>query len=266
MKTKTQILSGTSDDFEWVQNALKRGKECTWPCGKEIKTGDHFLIYFESPHGAIKVSAVALRDAKPGKSKWPYETEIGKITILSAPITIDEMREMFPGWKWLSYPRQKPYLDGNKARIAQSLWKRAGMKLATSPVLVKVSGAGFGKPEQNRMVERAACKAIRDRFERNDYKVVSREKENLGYDCDVFRPGEMLHVEVKGISGSLLKFPITANEIACARSDSMFRLAVVTEATTAQREVRIFTRKEFLKGFVLKPLAYFAEAKPNLSA
>jgi hypothetical protein len=75
----------------------------------------------------------------------------------------------------------------------------------------------------------------------------------------VSRDGEVLHVEVKGVSGAGLQFPITANEVGCARSDSAFQLAIVTEARTRKRHIDCFTGKQFLKRFKLHPLAFRAE-------
>lgn len=268
MSVRVQILHGGSNvkngDFSAVHGLakLKRPTSWSWSCGKETKADDKLLIYFERPHSAIIASGVALKDAKPGKY-YRYITKIGDLQILSAPISIDEMRKRFPRWKWLNYPRAKQYLDDRKAGI---LLKRASLRLKTPPVSVKISGAGFGTPEQNRLVEKGACRAVKRHFAKRGYKVVSREKENIGYDFDVTKKSETIHVEVKGTSGSTLTFPITANEVNSAKTDSKFKLAVVTEATTPQKKVHIFDAKGFLKGFGLTPLAYFAKSKESLRA
>lgn len=259
MTGRTQIVHGGSDkkngDFTSVHRLARARKTSSWGCGKETKAGDRLLIYFEHPHSAIVASAVALKDAMQG-GNWPFVTRVGSIKILPAKITLQEMKGMFPRWKWLNYPRSKQYLDTQKA---EALLERAGLKLKAPPITITVSGAGFGKPEQNRRVEKAACRAVKRHFERRGYQVVSREKANRGYDFDASRDGETLHVEVKGISGSLERFPITVNEVNCARTDSKFQLAIVTEALSSKRRVRVLTRSEFLKQFWLKPLAYIAE-------
>jgi hypothetical protein len=264
MNRQIQIVHGgvRNGDYEAIHRLAKLKKENRWACGKNTKAGDILLIYFLQPHSKIVASAVALKDAQPG-DYWPFMTRIGKIRLLPSPITLAEMKEMFPRWNWLNYPRSKQYLDEAKAEV---LLKRAELKLKTPPVAVKVSGGGFGKPEQNRLVEQSACKAVCSFFKKRGYKLVSREKENVGYDFDATKRSETLHVEVKGISGSLLRFPITANEVACAKTDSKFRLAVITEATTPRNKVHLFSRKDFLKSFELTPLAYFAEAKESFRA
>jgi len=91
--------------------------------------------------------------------------------------------------------------------------KRSQLPLARTAGNVQVSGGGFGTPIQNRYVEKATCAAIRRHFQHRGYAVRSREKEKVGYDFDVQRGHELLHVEVKGVSGTALRFPITANEI-----------------------------------------------------
>ena len=111
-------------------------------------------------------------------------------------------------------------------------------------------------------MEKAACNEVKAYFKKRKYSVHSREKENLGYDFDVVRDGKIMHAEVKGVSGSLLIFPITSNEVACARSDRAFHLAVVTEARK-KPFIHLFTAKEFLKRFKLKPLAFYAEHSGN---
>jgi hypothetical protein len=132
---------------------------------------------------------------------------------------------------------------------------------ATPTVSVQVSGAGFGTPEQNRLVEKAACRVAREYFRNRGYKISSREKESLGYDFDVSRNREMLHVEVKGISGSVLRFPITANEVRCATSDSAFQLAVVTETRSKNPRIHLFDAKAFSRSFKLSALAFYAQIR-----
>lgn len=179
------------------------------------------------------------------------------------------MLKEIPNWGWPKQPRRVNYL--RDPFMVKKLFKLANRKREGRDVdnpdekaaaeIRNSAGAGFGDFKQNLKVELAACKAFKDYYKRKGYLVTSREKENIGYDFDVSKNGETLHVEVKGISGSGFKFPITANEVACAKSDSKFHLAVVSEATTPRRKVHVFTRNEFQNGFGLKPLAYFAEIK-----
>lgn len=99
MTGRTQIVHGGSDkkngDFTSVHRLARERKTSSWGCGKETKTGDRLLIYFEHPHSAIVASAVALRDAVPG-DYWPFVTRVGSIRILPSPIALQEMK-VLPG-------------------------------------------------------------------------------------------------------------------------------------------------------------------------
>jgi hypothetical protein len=248
------VLGGANiriDDFTLLEQAARDVGKAEWACGKHTFAGDTILIYFQHPRSAIVAIATASEDAEPG-IQWPYYTELENVKLLPAPVDLKELRKMFPRWRWLKQPRNNQYLDKEKAN---ALLKRVALILRADPISVKISGGGFGTPEQNRIVEAAARQALKRHF--RGYKVISREKENLGYDFDVCRRGEVLHVELKGVSGEGLGFPITANEVRCAETDDNFHIAVVTNARRVPR-VRIFTAREFLTQFKTSPLAYYA--------
>jgi len=257
-KSSVQIVHGGADrfgkDFAALKRAARRKGTALWACGKHTQAGDILLIYFQRPDSAILAMATAFNDARSGSS-WRYVTELEDVKLLSAPIGFSELRKMFPRWPWLKQPRSNLYLDKQKA---DALLKRVALKLKAPPLSVNGSGGGFGTPEQNRMVERAACRMAKAHFRKRGYRVVSREKENLGYDFDVTRSEKTLHVEVKGVSGTKLGFPITCNEVNCARSDNLFHLAAVTEARSKKPLIHIFSAKQFLKRFKLTELAYYA--------
>jgi len=78
-------------------------------------------------------------------------------------------------------------------------------------------GAGFGSIENNRKVEKAAIDFVTQHLRQKGYDVESREKECIGYDLDAtHQKQKTLHVEVKGVSGGQVHFPITANEVRSA--------------------------------------------------
>ena len=253
------ILGGKSkyrNDYPLLRRTATRGGSTSWACGKKTEKGNILLMYFQKPHSGIIAVSRAVTAAEPGK-EWPYVAKIGKVKFIPQKISLVEIRSLFPRWRWHKYPRSHVYLDDRKANV---LLKRADLPLETPPVSVKASGAGFGTPKQNRLVEKSARQALMKYFPRHKYKIRSREKENIGYDFDVRSANETLHVELKGVSGTDLSFVITANEVKCACKDQRFRLAVVTNARTAPR-VWLFTAKEFLKRFTLKPLAYYANVR-----
>jgi hypothetical protein len=264
-QSRVQILiSNAGYGLRLLEKMHRSERAVYWSAPKLTQPGDTILFYVEEPVSAIVAVGKAMSGTRPTSSKW-HEAKIGAIRKLEPPIGLKKFRQMFPDWAWLKHVNMFAYVSPGRAKALLKKCRQIEAARQTNGTTRRV-GAGFGNAETNRLVEQAACGTVRERFEKRGYKVISREKENLGYDFDVTRNGEAIHVEVKGVSGSILKFPITANEIACARTDSKFRLAIVTEARTPRKKVHIFGRRDFLKGFGLTPLAYFAEAKENLRA
>ncbi|MFN2317152.1 MAG: DUF3883 domain-containing protein [Gemmatimonadales bacterium] len=108
-----------------------------------------------------------------------------------------------------------------------------------APAVVKLRGApttasGFGEPEENQLVERAAIEAAKKHLKKQGWQVRSVEAQNCGYDllCQSQR-GE-LHVEVKGLSAEdITSVIITDNELQTAKHDDHWRLLIVTSARSA---------------------------------
>lgn len=91
-------------------------------------------------------------------------------------------------------------------------------------------GAGYGDSKKNRKVEKAAIDAVTEHYSSNGWIVESVESLNLGYDLRIRRNSETKHVEVKGISGTLVSFIITENELSTAKKDNHYVLCTVTSA------------------------------------
>ncbi len=119
------------------------------------------------------------------------------------------------------------------------------------------SGAGFGDPETNRKVERAAVSATTRHYESQGWVVKSVEAENRGYDLLCEKVGDEIHVEVKGVQGTEAAFIITANEERAARTDVDFVLCVVTSALIGPT-LNFYDAASFVQDFELSPLAYRA--------
>jgi hypothetical protein len=123
-------------------------------------------------------------------------------------------------------------------------------------------GAGFGDPETNREVEKAAIKIVTDEYERNGWSVKSVEHEKCGFDLACHRGEECSHVEVKGVSGLEAALIITENEVRQAQNDSNFVLCVVTSVLTKPKLNR-YSGNEFFKCFSFQPIQYRAIFNPN---
>jgi hypothetical protein len=257
-------VRGSAKSYEGLMASAQKHETDWWSCGKNTKNDDLLFFYFKKPKSEIVALATASGDAKPNR-EYRYGVHIKNVERIG-PISLEKIRETFPKWGWLKRTRNLTYLDDRKRK---KLLKLAGLSrrpAMESLITISSTGAGFGTPKQNREVERVACQNVRTYFERLGYHVQSREKEKIGYDFDVRKKEEELHVEVKGISGSALRFPITTSEVKCAKSDARFCLVVVIRAMSDKKEVQVFTRADFLKRLNLRPLAYFAEAKSGFFA
>jgi hypothetical protein len=123
------------------------------------------------------------------------------------------------------------------------------------------SGAGFGNPETNKKVERAAVSYVTKWYEAQGWKVVSVESEKRGYDLRCSRDSVEEHVEVKGVQGGLPLCIVTANEIRQARNNSQFVICIVTSALSASPKMYRIRGEEFINSYNLSPLAYRASPK-----
>ena len=114
---------------------------------------------------------------------------------------------------------------------------------------------GFGTPEHRKAVEEKAVAAAIRHLKRLGYDCLSRETDNVGYDLEAtHKTGAVLHVEVKGTSGSEPRFFLTRNEHDY-REASEWRLAMVVNALGTP-ETTLHTLREFERAFDLAPMIW----------
>jgi hypothetical protein len=78
----------------------------------------------------------------------------------------------------------------------------------------------FGRdPERNRVVERRAVDVSSDWLRGKGWSVVSREKDNVGFDLECRLDDSLLHVEVKGTSGTGDEVLVSRNEVRFAQEN-----------------------------------------------
>lgn len=155
-------------------------------------------------------------------------------------------------------------LTPDSALLLEATWrgrKTNGTEDVESFEQLIKSGAGFGNPETNRKVERAAVSYVTKWYEARGWKVVSVESEKRGYDLLCSKETITEQVEVKGVQSSLLAFIITANEVRQAHSNNQFILCIVTSALSTTPKMYRLRGEDFISGFTLSPLAY--RASPN---
>jgi hypothetical protein len=101
-------------------------------------------------------------------------------------------------------------------------------------IVVGRSGAGFGDPVKNVVVETHAMAAVIEYLEADGWRCDDVSSRKCGWDITATRPGRERHVEVKGVSGSRPIVLLTRNEVATARMDPDWCLIVVTQALSKQ--------------------------------
>lgn len=94
------------------------------------------------------------------------------------------------------------------------------------------SGAGFGDPETNKLIELAAIEVVSRYYKANLHcEVTDVGSQKLGWDLSCLTPdGTLYRVEVKGVAGRQPSVLLTKNEVRSAREDQNWELAVVTSA------------------------------------
>jgi hypothetical protein len=122
----------------------------------------------------------------------------------------------------------------------------------------QASGAGFGDPETNRKVERAAISFVTKWYQIHGWSVESVEGDKCGYDLRCVRNNAEEHVEVKGVQGGIPSFIITAGEVRQARINSLFTICIVTSALSNQPKMIRYSGGEFVSNFSLEPLSFRA--------
>lgn len=117
------------------------------------------------------------------------------------------------------------------------------------------TGEGFAYGEANREVEQAAITKVTDVYEKEGWKVISVESQNVGYDL-VCQKGAMTHcVEVKGLGGPIQNFTMTKREFEQVESNPEFVIFVVTEALS-ESKISGYSSNELIKNFKFEPIAY----------
>ncbi|MFJ8197337.1 protein NO VEIN domain-containing protein [Streptomyces sp. NPDC096152] len=117
------------------------------------------------------------------------------------------------------------------------------------------TGAAFGDPLTNAVVEGVAMNAVLAHYEERGWSVSDVSDRKCGWDVTCTAPGRgELHLEVKGISGTTLRFLLTANEYRTAAADSAWRLVAVTDALGTRPAITELTAAEVMAGS--RPMTY----------
>lgn len=89
-------------------------------------------------------------------------------------------------------------------------------------------GTGIGFGGRNPEVEKEAIKIATEYYVNRGFKVRAVELEHFGWDIEASKNGDILKIEVKGLSGPLCSVGLTTNEYNAFNNQDNYRLFIVT--------------------------------------
>ena len=112
-----------------------------------------------------------------------------------------------------------------RAEVVQYINTFSGETKHVSKQSIKVDA------EARKRVEEAAVLYVTSEYKKLGFTVISREKENIGWDLDAERNGIKLKLEVKGVAQSQVSVRVSENEYKSMMANkNSYRLCVVTNA------------------------------------
>lgn len=291
----TYLLTWNAEKWEWTDLA-EEAETCAeqgflpgdWSCGntKKIKSGDRFFLLKQgkAPRG-IMASGTIISSPYPerhwdksGRPALYVDIEFDTLLNPENELILDRGKLDKPPFSDMYWNTQAsgttiPY---HVAIALEKVWAKLVKKKTAKEKVGKLeeissetleiereisTGAGFGNPETNKKVEKAAVEFVTKQYKKDGWVVASVELAKCGYDLKCSKLGLEEHVEVKGVSGIETAFIITANEVREAKNNPRFVICVVTSAVSASPKMNKFTGAEFVKKFNLNEIAYRAVLK-----
>jgi hypothetical protein len=123
-------------------------------------------------------------------------------------------------------------------------------------------GRGYVDPATRVEIEMKAIEFVTLHYKALGFQVRSVESENLGFDLEADRSGEILNLEVKGTSNEAPRFFISRNERRRSVTDSQWRLAIVSGALSLKPQLRVLTATEAETTLFFEPLSWECLLRP----
>jgi len=130
------------EQWIWPRLAGETGayrKSEIWSAPKLTTAGDTVFFYVEAPTSAIVAVGKAMTPARATDRKW-YEARVGKVRLLDSPISLAELRTMFPDWAWLRNASMFAYVSPDKAETLIERSKIKSQKLTRAQTVPWVLG------------------------------------------------------------------------------------------------------------------------------
>lgn len=257
LRREYQSASGDWDEVFAKTKSIEWGSTAWTPELKKTRSGDKVLAYQTDRNELVGMVRVVRKDQHRGYT-----------SIVVRPM--EELRAKVRPLKKASRRIAKiPALQQGPVHTlyeisASDFWhlveaSRAGNITSLNTALADLGGAesggGFGSLQENRRVEEAAIRFVRDYFERYGWSVRDVSKTRCHFDLDCARGANKLHIEVKGTRGAAQQFIMTYAEAQTWRRDTYFVVAVVTSALRAPRLFQ-FRGPPSIAEVEMKPIAF----------
>jgi hypothetical protein len=224
-----------------------------------VRHGDEVYVYTgDQDLGIIGYARVnqVLQDGEEWFVDLKFDLKKCKLLLRDFPVSAQLIR------RWVAPRAAVVSLKHVEPELKKLLpWKSGYAKPRTSAVGQRSGGGGgFGDPAKNRKVEEAAVRIVTSDFRRLGWEVESVEKQRIGFDLLCVKGGQTRKVEVKGVSGNMPSFILTAGELRAA-ADENFALHVVLNALSKAPVVKKWSGKQMKKDFAFTPIQLQAVLK-----
>ena len=252
---------GPDDDQQWTPEEWERTMVKETDAGRtieggwsvanrknDIEPGDLGYLYRQGDHGRGLVAIGEIQSepyegrhwSDPKRTTNYVDVEWMECLPLGDRITVEELAAAIPTFKWetvFSSGREVKGADGSKL---EELWTIRTTGDTKHRVLGEDedegeregAGGGFGDAEMNKIVELAAMDVVMTAYRSDDFDVEDVSAAKYGWDVTARKGPQEFHIEVKGVTGPLVTFLLTAKEHKTAKVDPQWVLAVVTKALT----------------------------------
>jgi hypothetical protein len=253
--------------FENYANLVKEGRlqeDDWWSVSTNFhpaEEGDDVFIYTGDKDAGIVGYARILKVEREIEPEFHLKFDLEKCkALLASPVPAPIVR------RWLLPNRPRSAVVALTPHLAELNvllpWKRGHAsehtRMASADSMLK--GAGFGDAKQNKKVEKAAVQAVVASYRKQGWEVISVEQQKIGYDLHCRKGLQRQLVEVKGTSGNLVSFIITAGERRAARQED-FVLKVVCSALSKHPAIRTWSGPQMERSFAFAEMNYVATLK-----
>ena len=173
----THVLVASNRDEQNIESGAGHAQTLRgWVVPKVARPGDAAL-FFSRKSGLIADGVIGT-NPRPGKRfglKATLRASVANVRSWTTPIGLAELRTI-KGWRWLNYPMSFTTVPAEVGPVLWDLIRRhkgggaPGSLEAKAETALRASGTGFGTPEENRKVEKAAVAFVRRHLEKEGHE------------------------------------------------------------------------------------------------